>query len=52
MRGWRASKIVGDDEDELESDDLYSDEEHSLGNLSHDPIEVMFEKNNMGILRE
>ena len=48
-----ASKIVGDDEDELESDDLYSDEDltlHSLGNVSHDPIEVMLEKNNMGII--
>ena len=55
MWGWRASKIVRGDEDELESDDLYSDEDltlHSLGNLSHDPIEAMFEKNNMGIIRE
>ena len=26
-RGWRALKIVEDDEDELKSDDLYSDED-------------------------
>ena len=25
MQGWRASKIVGDDEDELESDDYNID---------------------------
>ena len=46
-----ASKIIGDGEDELESDDLYSDEDltlHSLGNLSHDPMEAMLEKDNMG----
>ena len=33
-----ASRIVGDDEDELKSDNLYSG----------DPMEVMFERNNMG----
>ena len=43
------SKIIGDDEDELESDDLYSDEDltlNSLGNLrcSGVVILVMFEK--------
>ena len=35
-QGWRASKIVGDDEGELKSDDLYSIKDltwHSLGNL-------------------
>ena len=45
-----ASKIVGDDEDKLKSDNLYSDEDltlNSLGNLSHDPMEAMFEKNNI-----
>ena len=50
-----ASTIVRDDEDELESDDLYSDEDltlHLQGNLSCDPIEVMLEKNNMGIIQE
>ena len=54
MQGWRASKIVGD-EDELESDDLYFDEDltlHSPGNLGYDTIEAMFEKNNMGIIWE
>ena len=45
-----ASKIVGDDEDELESDDLYGLTLHSLGNLSRDLIEAMLEKNNMGII--
>ena len=58
MRVWRTFiglKIIGDDEDELENDDLCSDEDlilHSLGNLSHDLIEAMLEKNNMGIIRE
>ena len=49
-----SSKIVGDDEDELESDDLYDEDLtlHSLGHLSRDPIEAMLEKNNMGIIRE
>ena len=50
-----ASKIVEDDEDELESDDLYSNEDlalHSLGNISHDLIEMMLEKNNLGIIQE
>ena len=48
-------KSLKDDEDELESDDLYSDEDltfHSLGNLSCDLIEAMFKKNNMGIIRK
>ena len=49
------SKIVGDDEDELKSDTLYSGEDltlNSLGNLGHDPMEIIFEKTNMGIIRE
>ena len=52
MQGWRTSKIIGDDENELKSDDLYSDEDltlHLLGNLNCDLIEAMFENNNMGI---
>ena len=41
------SKIIGDDEDKLKSDDLYSDEDlalHSLGSLSCDPIKAMIER--------
>ena len=37
-RGWRASKIVKDDEDELKSDILYSEKDlivHSLDNLRY-----------------
>ena len=43
-----ASKNIGDD-------DLYSKEDltlNSLGGFSHDPVEVMFEKNIMRIIRE
>ena len=55
--GWRtslASKIIGDDEDELESDDLYSDEDltlNSLGNLRCIQPWGNVWKNNMGIMR-